>query len=178
MVEHSRDRTSRRVGVLLLCVCALTFAVTALVGFAPAIKARFGWSEPDRPAYATGDSIDVPGRLYEGQRTLIVFASGTCGACRRSASAFGALAQELQGSETRFLLVTPNVRHVDQQALIDAVGVKSSEVAALDFSSIRLKNVPAIVLVDGAGRVLYSREGFVDDEGQAAIRQAISRHRS
>jgi hypothetical protein len=178
MAEHARDRTSRFVGVVLLTICALTFAITALVGFAPAIKARLGWIEPDRPAYVAGESIDIPQSLYAGQRTLIVFASGTCGACRRSASALGELAKELRGSETRFLLVTPSSRRVDQQGLIDAAGLQSSEVSAFDLSSLRLKIVPAVVLIDSAGRVLFSREGLVDEDGQTAIRRAVGERRS
>jgi hypothetical protein len=88
--------------------------------------------------------------------------------------ALGELAKELRGSETRFLLVTPNSRRVDQQALIDAVGLQRSEVSAFDLSSLRLKIVPAVVLVDSSGHVLFSREGLVDEDGQAAIRRAIN----
>jgi hypothetical protein len=152
--------------------------MTALVGFVPAIRERLGWAESERSAYAPGDSIDVPSSLYGGRQTLLVFASGTCGACRRSASVFAALAADLRGSKTRFLLVTPNVRHVDQQALANAIGLQGDEISDLDLSTLRLKNVPTVVLVDGAGRVLYSREGLVDEEGSAAIRRAIDELRS
>jgi hypothetical protein len=137
-----------------------------------------GWDEAARFAYMPGDSIDVPSSLYAGRQTLFVFASGTCGACRRSASVLASLAADLRGSGTRFLLVTPNVRHVDQQALIQAIGLQGTEVSDLDLSTLRLKIVPSVVLVDGTGRVLYSREGLVDEDGRTAIRRAIDGLRS
>jgi hypothetical protein len=32
--------------------------------------------------------------------------------------------------------------------------------------------------VDRSGRILYSREGYVDEDGRAAIRNAIKEHQS
>lgn len=168
------DRRNRWGAVIVIGACAAILGATALAGFAPAIRARLGWNTPDQLAYVAGASIDLPPSLYKNGQTLVVFATGTCGACRRSAPALAALAADLRGSPTRFLLVTPNVRHVDQQDLVQAVGLSDSEVAALDLSKLRLKNVPAVVLVDRSGRILFSREGLVDDEGQAAIRRAIA----
>jgi hypothetical protein len=172
------DRRGRLGAVVVIGVCATLLAVTALVGLAPAVKARLGWTESAQSSYLPGDSIDVPPSLYQGQQTLIVFASGTCGACRRSEPALGSLAKELRGSATRFLLITPNTRIVDQQALIDAVGLERSEVSALDLSSLRLKIVPSVVLVDRSGRILYSHEGLIDEDGSVAIRRAVDGSKS
>jgi hypothetical protein len=172
------DRRGRLGAVVVIGVCATLLAVTSLVGFAPTIRARLGWAESAQSSYLPGDLIDVPPSLYHGQRTLIVFASGTCGACRRSESALGPLAKELRGSATRFLLVTPNTRLVDQQALIEAVGLQSSEVSSFDLSSLRLKIVPSVVLVDRSGRILYSREGVIDEDGGVAIRRAVEGNKS
>jgi hypothetical protein len=175
--HDSPDRRGRRGAAIVVVVCALTVGVTALVGFAPAIGERWGWSEPSRPAYALGDSVDVPRRLYdESAQTLLVFASGTCGACLRSAAAFGELAVELRGTQTRFLLLTPTIRHADQESLLAAASLQASEFAAFDLTTLRLKSVPSVVLVDRAGRILYSREGYVDEDARAAIRAAIKGH--
>jgi hypothetical protein len=115
--------------------------------------------------------------MYESSdQTLLVFASGTCGACLRSASTFGELAAGLRSSQTRFLLLTPTNRHTDQQSLITAAGLQSSEFVSFDLSTLRLKNIPAVVLVDRSGRILYSREGYVDEDGRAAILSAVKEH--
>jgi thioredoxin-related protein len=88
------------------------------------------------------------------------------------------MAEELRGSRTRFLLVTPAIRHVDQQTLVSAASLHTAESVALDLTTLRLKNVPTFVLVNQAGRVLYSREGYLDEDGSEAVRSAISRRQS
>jgi hypothetical protein len=62
--------------------------------------------------------------------------------------------------------------------LIDAVGLERSEVSALDLSSLRLKIVPSVVLVDRSGRILYSHEGLIDEDGSVAIRRAVDGSKS
>jgi thiol-disulfide isomerase/thioredoxin len=181
MEASASPKTSRdsRAAALVIGSCAAVLLVTAALGFVPAIGARLGWSGPEPLAYSVGATVDVSPQIYsESQQTLIAFASGTCGACRRSASTFTALAADLSGTETRFVLLTPNTRHVDQQALVEAIGLTSAETMALDLSKLRLKNVPAVVLVDRAGHVLFSREGLVDEDARTSIRQAIVAHQS
>jgi hypothetical protein len=166
----------RRIAVGIIAFCTLALAVTALVGFVPALKARLGWGSVERAAYLVGDSIDVPHDLYDGSdQTLIVFASGTCGACLRSAPALSRLAEKLRGSRTRFLLITPAARRVDQQTLVSAASLQAAESTALDLTTLRLKNVPTLVLVNQTGRILYSREGYLDEDGAQAVRLAMSR---
>jgi hypothetical protein len=178
MEKDTRDYRGR-IAVGIIAFCALGLVATALAGFAPAIKTSLGWSSAERAAYVPGDSIDVPRDFYDkNDQTLLVFASGTCGACLRSASSLGKMAEELRGSRTRFLLVTPAIRHVDQQTLVSAASLHTAESVALDLTTLRLKNVPTFVLVNQAGRVLYSREGYLDADGSEAVRSAISRRQS
>jgi hypothetical protein len=168
-----------RIAVGIIAICALGLVTTALAGFLPAIKAGLGWSSADRAVYVPGDSIDVPRDFYSNNaQTLLVFAPGTCGACLRSASSFGKLAEELRGSNTHFVLITPAIRRVDQQTLVSAASLQASESMALDLTTLRLKNVPTVVLVNRAGRILYSREGYLDEDGSEAIRLAMSRRQS
>ncbi|HVW03419.1 MAG TPA: hypothetical protein VHB78_00355 [Vicinamibacterales bacterium] len=168
-----------RIAVGIIVFCAFGLAATALAGFSPAIKTALGWTSAERAAYVPGDSIDVPRDFYDkNDQTLLVFASGTCGACLRSASSLGKMAEELRGSRTRFLLVTPAVRHVDQQTLVSTASLHAAESVALDLTTLRLKNVPTFVLVNQTGRILYSREGYLDEDGSEAVRSAISRRQS
>ncbi len=144
---------------------------TSLVGFAPAVRARLGWAAVQTPAYAVGDPIDIPASLREhSERTLVVFASGTCGASVRSTPALKRLAEDLRGSSTRFLLVTPVAMKADQEALENNLGLTASEHATLDMSGLKVTSVPTMVLVDRSGRILFSREGFVD---QAAYQSLV-----
>jgi hypothetical protein len=156
----------KRLPTLLIGGTLAVLMATAMMGFAPAVRARLGWAPVERPAYSVGDEIDLPARFRDrAERTLVVFGSGTCGASIRSTPALTKLAKDVRGSSTAFLLVTPDTMKSDQKTLEIALGLTATEHVALDLSALKVRSVPTVVLVDRSGRVLFTREGYIDDAG-------------
>jgi thioredoxin-related protein len=166
------DARVRRLSWALIAVSVTTLVVTLGVGLFPPVEAWLG-IDSSTSAYTVGERIDVPTSLFESNdKTLFVFASGTCAACLRSRPAFRTLAGELRGGATHLLVLTPLTPNSDQQSLVASLNLASDEFKHLDLKRLRLKNVPTVVLVDRAGLVLFSREGYVDDAALAQIREA------
>jgi thioredoxin-related protein len=164
------NRRSNHLPVIVIGCTLLMLLSTVAAGFAPAVRTRLGWTAVERTAYSVGDAIDIPADLRDRTaRTLVVFASGTCGACLRSTSALTRLSSELRGSSTTFLLVTPTKMKADQEIFVAAVGLAKTEYVSLDLSALKVRSVPTVVLVDESGRVLFSREGYVDDAVHDAV---------
>jgi hypothetical protein len=167
------DRIARIAALVLLGGTVVAMATTVFIGFVPVIKAKAGWSEPARQAYAIGQTIDLPSSVYSSNKqTLVVFASGTCGACLRSSQALSGLVSDFSDSSTRVLLVTPATMKADQQAFERGIGIPISQHLSMDTSKLRLTMVPTIALVDATGKIVYAREGLLDEEGRQAIRHA------
>ncbi|MEO8480982.1 MAG: hypothetical protein ABI634_02160 [Acidobacteriota bacterium] len=172
---NSFDHRLRRLPVVLVGATLVGLATTAAAGFAPAVRTRLGWTAVERPAYAVGDVIDIPAGLRDqADRTLVVFASGTCGASLRSAGVLRRVASDLRRVHGQFVVITPKDQRADQQKLAESYGLEPSEVTALDLRQLRLKYVPTVVVVDRAGNVRYVREGAVDDDGRVAIQRALA----
>jgi len=168
------DRKIRYVPALLIGGALATLMATAAAGLAPAIRTRLGWTAAERPAYSVGDVIDIPRGLHDrADRTLVVFASGTCGACLRSAVALRAIAADVRRSQGHLVVITPKEQWAAQQELADRYALEASQVIAMDLGGLRLKYVPTVAVVDRAGRVRYVHEGVVDEEGRAAIERAF-----
>jgi len=174
------ERLGRIAAVTLMAGTVAVLATTVLTGFAPALRAKFGWSKATSPAaYAVGQSFDVPAIVYSTtDRTLVVFASGTCSACLKSAQALSGLFTDFRDSPTRVVLVTPATMAADQEAFVQGLGVPASQHLTMNTSGLRLKVVPTTVLVDRLGTVLYAREGLIDDAGRQAIRLSVDGPRS
>jgi len=173
------ERLGRLIALTLIAGTAAALATTVLVGFAPLLRAKVGWTGATRTAYSAGQAIDLPAGLYStNDRTLVVFASGTCSACLKSARALSGLIADFRDSGTRVLIVTPTTMVVDQESFIRGLGVAPSQHVSMDTSGLRLKIVPTTVLIDRLGKVLYAREGLVDDAGRQAIRLAVDGSRS
>ena len=174
------ERSGRIAALTLIVGTVVALATTALAGFAPALRARYGWSKAESlPAYSVGEGFDLPAAVYStNDRTLVIFASGTCSACLKSAQALTGLFADFRDSRTRVVLVTPTAMAVDQEGFVRGLGVPASQHLSMNTSGLRLKVVPTTVLVDRFGKVLYAREGLIDDAGRQAIRLAVDGPRS
>lgn len=177
MAGHSRmDRLIRRVAIGAALLSAAVLLTTVALAATPTIKQRLGFASSSRPlAYAVGQRVDVPAAFYASRdRTVLVFASGDCGPSVRSAAALFELATDLRGSTAGFLLITPTTMRVDQESLVRSIGLIPSETTSLDVTKLRVDAVPAAVVVDRVGRVLFSREGYIDGSARADIEAAAT----
>jgi hypothetical protein len=170
------DRRARRIAYALIGACAIALSATAVVGAWPSVRTRLGWDPPAEHAYVVGGTIDVAPEIFNGtDRTVVVFASGFCGACLRSRPALAELVSGFRAASStpvRMVLITPTMLRVDQDAYAKAIGADADDYLPLDTSSLRIKLVPTVVVVDRTGRILFVREGVVAAADRDAIRAA------
>lgn len=174
----ARDVVIRRIATAVALACAATVALTIAAAAHPTIRARLGLVPVRVPAYRAGERIDAPPRVYTSSPlTVLLFIRGNCPTCQRSQPVFKSLADRLAATPARMVLVT-DTRRPEDAAYASAIGIDSSGVAPLDFSALRLKSVPTLVLVDREGRVLYALEGVPSDRERDALLQAVIGHTS
>lgn len=136
-------------------------AGSVLVLALPGWRRALGFPVLDKPAYAAGERVDVPARVYDSTPfTVLVFTRSSCGACDRARPVVGGLVAALRDrpSVRLTMIVDENTQAVEQQYLRD-VGLAEDRLAAADFRTLRLRRVPTTLLVDREGRVLHAHEG-------------------
>jgi thioredoxin-related protein len=168
------DANARRIALTVIVASVVALGMTAIVGVTPSLAQRFGWSTGTSGDYAAGELIDLPRAVYEkSDRTVLLFASSTCGACARSKATVRMVVSDLRAAATGFMLLTPTAMRSDQEAFAEGLDLRADEHLAVDFKALRLKSVPTVVVVDRSGRVLYAKEGLIDESGRTAIRGAL-----
>lgn len=136
-------------------------AGSVLVLALPGWRRALGFPALDKPAYAAGERIDVPARIYGSTPfTVLIFTRSSCAACERARPVVADLVTALRdrASVRLTMIVDENTQAAERQYLRD-VGLAEDGLAAADFRTLRLRRVPTTVLVDRDGRVLHAREG-------------------
>lgn len=165
MTQIQSDDIIRRAATAVIVACVVILAVTGVTAV-PAVKTRLGWpASSPATGYAVGQQIDVPPAAYAGsERTLLYFSLNNCAACQRSKGTVAALAVELgKHPGRRMVMVTGTTFHQDETAFARSIGLDESRLVRVDLTKLRLKRVPALVLVDRRGRVLLAKEGAPPD---------------
>ena len=159
-MRTASDVTTRRLATtaIVISVAVVVLSVLALAG-RPLLE-RLGIVGGGQ-RYRVGGSIDLPPALYSARnRTLFFFSRYDCPACVAAKPALGALADEIgQLSDVTVLLVSDRNRG-DESKFAGEIGVKSENVVTLTTDTLLGQRVPAVVLVDRRGVVLFYREGL------------------
>jgi len=147
------------IGISVACVVGVGATIAALTS--PAIRSTLGLMPIAPASYVRGERIDVPASLYEtSPHTLVLFARSDCGACQHIkpwlAQTIGTLEQK---TGTRVVMVATNARLDDEIAYAAEIGLARDRVVPLASTSLKVRQVPTLVLVDRQGSVLYSLDG-------------------
>jgi len=148
----------------------IALGVTVGVILFPAL----GWSAgAPTPSYAVGQKIDVSASLYERTaRTVLLFARSSCQACQRSKLAMAALVHDLtEDPGVAVVLVTPgNMADIDR-VFGRELGIEDARIVSAATGTLRIRHVPAIVVVDNTGRILLTREGVLTEADRRDVTQ-------
>lgn len=150
----ARDRYLPRIAIGFICLALVSVSTTAMVGWWQSRSAAL------KPAYALGETLDVPPSLYAGaEQTLVIFVRESCSVCRAEADGLAKIAATLKElpSPLPTVVVTGSNDVEADSAFARSFGQIRHEHVA--FSRLKLQVVPTIVLVDRQGTVLYAREG-------------------
>jgi hypothetical protein len=157
------DRFLSRLSVFIVVGCAFCLTGTALVLSSPALKVTLGLGPVRETGYVPGEGIDLPPSLYSANaRTLVIFAQSTCAVCQRAKDSLGDLAEAFtSGPLAHVVMVTgrsaPSMA-AEQQFARD-IGLDERQVVPLDLTTLRVRGVPTVLLVDTGGKILAVTEG-------------------
>lgn len=113
-----------------------------------------------------GDSLTI-GEAGPGRRQLLFYLTTTCPHCRASLPAWNRIASY---GESDFDVDAVGIALDGREAAEDYAREHDLRFPLVTFGSLKMKElyranvVPVTVLVDGAGRVLYSRVGVLDSQ--------------
>jgi len=154
--------------------CVAVVAITVSVLAVPSLRAKLGF--PASPtSYAVGERVDVPAALYQGSSpTLLVFARNSCSACQRGKPVFARVTRELRDQSVNVVVVTSQAHREDEIPYARDLGLDEGHVIGIDLSSLRLKVVPTLVLVDGQGQVRFTSEGVISPTQEQDLLRAAA----
>ena len=141
-----------RSAVALIVSAVAVLGATAGIGFWQARVSATSVS------YEPGRAIDVPADLFSGaERTLLVFVRESCAVCQAEAPNIARVASSLKAQAVPTVVLTGSSEAKAEQLFAGQFGNVRHE--HLAFSTLRVKTVPTLVLVDRQGTVLFSQEG-------------------
>jgi hypothetical protein len=155
------DSWIRRGSLAILGSCVLVVALT-LAGIARAAD-----DESGATGYRVNELVDVPADWFRGrQNTLLVFLRSDCAASQAVAARLRAVRADLPINVQMVAVVSDASER--EIAFAESAGFQRSETRTVDFHTLRLRVVPAVVLVDVVGSVkgesLATPRGVGEDE--------------
>lgn len=170
------DAFVRRLSTTVVVVCVLALTGTMALLVSPSLRARVGVgpaSEP--PAYAVGDHVDIDPAAYgSSPLSLILFARSTCPACQRSSDFHKQIIAAGKTHGVPAVLVTPSTDANAERLYAEGLGIATSQVFQALPGSIKLRSVPALMLVDTSGLIQHVWFGAPDADTQTTILAAVT----
>lgn len=165
------DVLVRRFSATVVVVCVAALAATVALVLSPSLREWTGVGpRPAPPAYAVGDRVDVDAGAYTSSPlSLILFARSTCAACQRSSDFHKQVVAAGRARGVRAALVTPSDDASAEQAYAANLGIGAAQVYHAAPGSIKLRAVPALMVVDAAGVIRHVWFGAPDAGTQAEI---------
>lgn len=170
------DAFVRRLSTTVVAVCVLALTGTIALVVSPSLRARVGVgpaSEP--PPYAAGDQVDIDPAAYgSSPLTLVLFARSTCSACQRSA---GFHKQVIDAGRTHGIptvLATPSTDADAERVYAEGLGITAAHIFQALPGSIKLRAVPALMIVERSGVIRHVWFGAPDTDTQATILAAVT----
>jgi len=150
-------------GVVVICLAVLGATATTLL--VPSWQGRF--ATPPAVSYVVGETIDISADIYRGhQATLVIFADASCKASIGSQPVFGALVRSASEGAVGISLMMPGETGRPSEpnlAFAHTIGVQVADLRQADLRPLRLRSVPAAVLVGRDGTILAYHEGLFAD---------------
>jgi hypothetical protein len=151
------DRLAR-LATWLAAGSAAFVALTAIAIATPAGRERLGLTSA---AYVAGSRIDVPREAYDSDNyTVLLFARSTCPASRRATPSLRALVAAATGAGVRVRMISKTPEAEPETQFAHALGLHDADVFGTSLETLRLAQVPTVVIVDRHGRIQSSREGL------------------
>ena len=160
-----------------LSIASLLLAVVTTVVVARVPQSRRWLGLTPQPAYAAGQSIDVPQSVYRGsRRTVIIFVQDWCEACRKAKPIFAELSRNISTIEgVRMVLVPPGGYSAEEIRYAQDIGLAATAVEHLRGEAVRVQIVPTLVVVDNTGQILFAHVGVPRQGEERAFLRATLR---
>jgi len=159
-----------------MAVCLLGLAGTLALVLSPSLRERVGVgpvAEP--PPYAVGDRVDVESAAYATSPvSLVLFARSTCAACQRSSSFHTQVVATGRTHGVPTVLVTPSTDAEAERVYAEGLGIAATAVYLAAPGAIKLRAVPALMVVDAAGLIRHVWFGAPDAATQTTILEAVA----
>ena len=166
----------QRVSAFVVALCLVVLVGTTALVVSPSLRQWTGVGPQVQPlAYAPGDQVDIEAATYQGAPlSLVLFARSTCAACQRGADFHrqAVAAARAQGVPT--VLVTPSADAEAERAYAAGLGIAATHVYLAPAGSIKLRSVPALMVLDSSGRIRHVWFGASDAAAQATILSTVA----
>ena len=141
----------------------VVLATIALIAV-PGLRSTVASIDAPPSGYRAGDLIDLEPSVYGARpQTLLLFTRHDCAACVSSAPAFRLVVERLRAGGVGVVMVVNPTDRPAELLYAAGVGIGEADLLIVDQQALRLKHVPALVVVDQAGRISYARAGAVSD---------------
>ena len=146
--------------------------VAVLIDIGLMIRAAGRWSvgKSARAPYRVGQEFTSAHIPYDtGESALVVFARGSCLACRSSAGLLSSLVDTIRERRCRrlFLVTGRDSEDASDRSFRESIGHSASQV--LTLADLKVLTAPTLVLVDRTGRVEALWEGRLDASAEKDI---------
>ena len=151
------ESTTGRVALAISTLMAVVVVSTIAVVLSPSLRETLGIDT----GYRVDGQIDLPASAYAStRRTVFFFALSDCPGCRQVQPALAGLAELLtKGKSARFVLVTSERRREAGAQYAADLGLAAESVIYTDLTALKVRQVPALVVVDNSGSILFVRDG-------------------
>jgi hypothetical protein len=170
------DAFVQRLSTVVVVVCLLTLTATVALVVSPSLRQRVGVGPgTELPAYAVGDVVDIePSAYQDSPISVVLFARSTCAACKRSADFHKQVVAAAMTLSIPTVLVTPSDDAEAERAYADGLGISTTRVYTVTAGSIKLRSVPALMLVESTGLIREVWFGASDASTQATILATVT----
>lgn len=163
-VDRRKAWWRRRFWDLLIIVLVLFIADTLFWGRSAGLEN--GTLAPDQTVYPLGGGDPIRLAKRDGYPLLLVFWATWCPACRDELPAIDRVARRYAGSGLQTLAVTDEIGAETQiaQFLLDrGLTVPVALEKGQARSAYRVGTIPTVYLIDGGGKIAWSRVGAVSE---------------
>ncbi len=170
------DAFVRRLSTTIVVVCLLALVTTLAFVVSPSLRSRLGVGPSvEQPPYAAGDQVDIEATTYASSPlSLILFARSTCAACQRSSDFHRQVVAAGTSHGIPTILVTPSTDAHAERVYADGLGIAAERVYPSAPGSIKLRAVPALMVVDATGLIRHVWFGAPDPATETTILAAVT----
>ncbi len=170
------DAFVQRLSTVVVVVCLVVLSGTTALVVSPAMRQWAGIGPGTQPpAYAVGDLVDINADVYQAAPvSLVLFARSTCPACQRSADFHKQVVAAGQTHGIPSVLMTAGEDVAAERVYAERLGIAATDVHLVSTGSIKLRSVPALMVVDRNGLIRHVWFGAPDAAAQTTILAAVT----